>query len=219
MPRILDLLFSIFALLILFPFFVPIAIILFLTEEHKIFYKQDRVGYKNTNFKIVKLATMLENSPNMGSGSLTLKNDPRVLKPLGTFLRKTKINELPQILNIIQGDMSIVGPRPQMQFDFEKYSDEVQQKIYNIKPGLTGIGSIVFRDEESLISKASETEDPHRFYVRVVAPYKGELEIWYQNRRSMYLDFQLIFLTACVVVAPETRIYENFFKDLPIRKF
>ena len=94
---------------------------------------------------------MLSNSANMGSGSLTLKNDPRVL-PFGSFLRKTKINELPQILNIIIGDLSIVGPRPQMQVDFEKYSDDVQGKIYNVRPGLTGIGSIIFRDEESLIS-------------------------------------------------------------------
>ena len=112
-----------------------------------------------------------------------MKNDPRVL-PFGSFLRKTKINELPQIINIIIGDLSIVGPRPQMRVDFEKYSKEVQDKIYNVKPGLTGIGSIVFRDEESLISSAAENEDPHDFYKRIIAPYKGEIEIWYQDHRS-----------------------------------
>ena len=100
---------------------------LLLTGEHKVFYSQTRVGYKNQNFKILKFATMLSNSANMGSGSLTLKNDPRVL-PFGSFLRKTKINELPQILNIIIGDLSIVGPRPQMQVDFEKYSDGSSKK-------------------------------------------------------------------------------------------
>ena len=218
MPRILEIILSIFALLILLPLFIPIFIILLLTGEHKVFYLQNRVGYKNKNFKILKFATMLSNSENMGAGSLTLKNDSRVL-PFGAFLRKTKINELPQILNIITGDLSIVGPRPQTQVDFEKYSDEVQQKIYNVKPGLTGIGSIVFRDEESLISLASENENPHDFYKRVIAPYKGELEIWYQNHYSVYLDFQLIFITAWVIVVPETRIYEKWFVDFPKRNF
>ena len=218
MPRILDILLSLFALLILLPLFIPIVIILLLTGEHKVFYLQSRVGYKNKKFKILKFATMLSNSANMGTGSLTLKNDSRVL-PFGYFLRKTKINELPQILNIIIGDLSIVGPRPQMQVDFKKYSYNVQQKIYNVRPGLTGIGSIVFRDEESLISLASENENPHDFYKRVIAPYKGELEMWYQKHRSIYLDFQLIFITAFAIVVPETRIYEKWFKDLPKRNF
>ena len=218
MPRIIDILLSTLALLILVPLFIPIVIVLLLTGEHKVFYSQTRVGYKNQNFKILKFATMLSNSANMGSGSLTLKNDPRVL-PFGSFLRKTKINELPQILNIIIGDLSIVGPRPQMQVDFEKYSDDVQGKIYNVRPGLTGIGSIIFRDEESLISVASEDENPHDFYKRVIAPYKGELEMWYQEKRSLILDFQLIFMTAWAIVSPETRLYEKWFKDLPKRNF
>ena len=218
MPRIFDVLLSLLALLALLPLFIPIVIILLLTGEHKVFYLQTRVGYKNKNFKIVKFATMLSNSANMGSGSLTLKNDPRVL-PFGSFLRESKINELPQILNIIIGDLSIVGPRPQMQVDFEKYSDDVQGKIYNVRPGLTGIGSIVFRDEESLISVASEKENPHDFYERVIAPYKGKLEIWYHSNRSIFLDFQLIFITAWAIVFPETRLYEKWFKDLPKRNF
>jgi lipopolysaccharide/colanic/teichoic acid biosynthesis glycosyltransferase len=218
MPRIIDILLSTLVLLILLPFFVPIVVILLLTGEHKVFYSQTRVGYKNQNFKILKFATMLSNSANMGSGSLTLKNDSRVL-PFGSFLRKTKINELPQILNIIIGDLSIVGPRPQMQVDFEKYSVEVQKKIYDVRPGLTGIGSIVFRDEESLISVASENENPHDFYKRVIAPYKGELEVWYQEKRTLFLDFQLIFMTAWAIIFPETRLYEKWFKDLPKRKF
>ena len=218
MPRIIDVLLSLLALLVLLPLFLPIVVILLLTGEHKVFYLQTRVGYKNKDFKIIKFATMLSNSANMGSGSLTLKNDPRVL-PFGSFLRKTKINELPQILNIIIGDLSIVGPRPQMQVDFEKYPDDVQEKIYNVRPGLTGIGSIIFRDEESLISLAADNEDPHDFYKRVIAPYKGELEIWYHSHRSVFLDFQLIFMTAWAIVAPETRLYEKWFKDLPKRKF
>ncbi len=218
MPRIFDILLALLALLILLPLFTPIIIILLLTGEHKVFYLQKRVGYNNKDFKIIKFATMLSNSASMGTGSLTLKNDPRVL-PFGFFLRKTKINELPQILNIIIGDLSIVGPRPQMHVDFIKYSKEVQDSIYNVRPGLTGIGSIVFRDEESMISVASENEDPHVFYKRVIAPYKGELEIWYQMNRSIVLDFQLIFLTAWAIIFPETRLYEKWFKDLPDRSF
>ena len=218
MPRIIDVLLSLLALLVLLPLFIPIVVLLLLTGEHKVFFSQTRVGYKNKDFKIIKFATMLSNSANMGSGSLTLKNDPRVL-PFGSFLRKTKINELPQILNIIIGDLSIVGPRPQMQVDFEKYSDDVQGKIYNVRPGLTGIGSIIFRDEESLISVASENENPHDFYKRVIAPYKGELEIWYHSHRSVFLDSQLIFMTAWAIVSPETRLYEKWFKGLPKRSF
>jgi len=218
MPRIIDKLLAVLTLLVLLPLFVPIIIILLLTREHKVFYLQNRVGYKNKNFKIIKFATMLANSANMGSGSLTLKNDPRVL-PFGSFLRKSKINELPQILNIIIGDLAIVGPRPQMQIDFEKYSEDVQQKIYNVRPGLTGIGSIVFRDEESLISEASERENPHDFYKRVIAPYKGELEMWYQLNRSVFLDCKLIFMTAWAIIKPETRLYEKWFSNLPKRNF
>ena len=218
MPRIIDVLLSILALLILLPLFLPIVIVLLLTGEHKVFYSQTRVGLKNQNFKIIKFATMLSNSANMGSGSLTLKNDPRVL-PFGSVLRKTKINELPQILNIIIGDLAIVGPRPQMRVDFEKYSEEVQKNIYNVRPGLTGIGSIIFRDEESLISAASVNENPHDFYKRVIAPYKGELEMWYQEKRSLILDVQLIFMTAWTIIVPETRLYEKWFKDLPKRNF
>ena len=218
MPRILDILLSLFALLILFPFFIPIIIILLFSGEHKVFYLQKRVGFKNKNFQIIKFATMLSNSANMGSGSLTLKNDPRVL-PFGSFLRRTKINELPQILNIIIGDLSIVGPRPQMRVDFEKYSDEIKKNIYNVRPGLTGIGSIIFRDEESLISNAAESENPHDFYKRVIAPYKGELVMWYQVNRSFLLDFKLIFMTVWVIIFPKTRLYEKWFNDLPKRLF
>ena len=153
----------------------------------------------------------------MGSGSITLQNDFRVTK-IGVFLRKTKINELPQIINILKGDISLVGPRPLVDKTFSAYNEEVQSKIYNVKPGLTGIGSIIFRDEESIISAVTD-EDPHDFYKRVIAPYKGELEMWYQEHCSFFLDLQLILTTAWVIVFPETRLYEKWFKGLPMRKF
>ena len=160
---------------------------------------------------------MLKDSMNLGTGSITLQNDFRVTK-LGKFLRKTKINELPQIINILKGDISLVGPRPLVTKTFEAYSYEVQTKIYNIKPGLTGIGSIVFRDEEKIISSI-KGEDPHIFYKRKIAPYKAKLEMWYQSNRSFILDLKLIFITAWVILFSKSRLYEKWFKDLPVRNF
>ena len=215
--RFLDIIVSLFALIILFPLFVTVMIILRLTAEGEVFYFQERIGLNNSRFYMWKFATMLKNSMKMGSGSITLKNDYRVTK-VGKFLRKTKINELPQIINILKGDISIVGPRPLVTKTFEAYSDEVQLKIYNVKPGLTGIGSIIFRDEESIISAVNE-EDPHEFYRKVIAPYKGELEMWYQKYNSFILDLQLIFMTAWVILFPKSRLYEKWFKDLPVRNF
>lgn len=216
MKRVFDLIISLIAIILLSPVFIIIIPILLLTGENKVFYLQDRVGYKNEYFKIIKFATMLKNSPSIGTGSLTLRDDPRVL-PIGKFLRKTKINELPQLFNVILGDLSIVGPRPQMKVDFDKYSVEVQNRIYNIKPGITGVGSIIFRDEESFLS--SSNEDPHVFYTNIIAPYKGKLEIWYQDNQSLFLDLKIIFLTILVILFPNSKIYQAFLKSLPERPF
>ena len=215
--RLLDITVSLITLIFLLPIFVPIIIILRLSAEGEIFYFQERYGIHNSRFKIWKFATMLKNSMNIGTGSITLQNDPRVTR-IGSFLRKTKINELPQIINILKGDISLVGPRPLVTKTFMAYSEEVQSKIYNVKPGLTGIGSIVFRDEESIIS-AVDDEDPHEFYKRVIAPYKGQLEMWYQSHNSFFLDMQLIFITAWVIMLPKSNLYEKWFKNLPKRSF
>ena len=217
LKRLFDFIVSFFALIILVPILLPVVIVLRLSAEGYIFYFQDRIGFKRINFKIIKFATMLKDSPNLASGSITLADDWRVTKP-GKFLRKTKINELPQIINILKGDISLVGPRPLVNKTFSAYSEELQSKIYNVKPGLTGIGSIVFRDEESIVSSVKD-EDPHEFYKRVIAPFKGELEMWYQNNNSFFLDLQLIFITAWVIFFPSSKIYEKWFKDLPNRNF
>jgi len=215
--RLLDIVVAIIALVILIPVFIPIIIILRFSDEGEVFYFQERYGLYNSRFQIWKFATMLKNSINIGTGSITLQNDPRVTK-IGSFLRKTKINELPQIINILKGDISLVGPRPLVTKTFTAYNGEVQSKIYNVKPGLTGIGSIVFRDEESIISAVID-EGPHEFYKRVIAPYKGELEMWYQEHNSFFLDLQLIFMTAWVILVPTSKLYEKWFKDLPKRSF
>ena len=219
LKRIFDYTSSGLAILILSPLLIPVIIGLKLTGEGYIFYKQERVGYKNKPFLIWKFATMLKDSANMPGGIMTTKKDPRIT-PMGGFLRKSKINELPQLFNIFFGRMSIVGPRPVMKISFEAYPNEIQKVIYNVKPGLTGIGSIIFRDEEELISEVKNNGgDLWEFYKGKIYPFKGELEMWYQEHNSFFLDLQLIFLTAWVIIFPQSKLYEKWFKDLPKRNF
>lgn len=212
--RFFDILFSLIALLMLLPLFIPIILLLLVTGEHEVFYRQDRVGYKNRIFGIWKFATMLKNSPNMGSRDLTMRNDPRVT-PIGRFLRKSKINELPQLLNIVLGDMSFVGPRPLMKSGFDRYSEEMKASVYNVKPGLTGIGSIVFRDEELIITQSKLS--PDETYRHIILPHKGALEIWYQRHRSFYTDLMLLFLTGWYVIFPQSGLVYKVFPTLPKR--
>jgi len=212
--RLFDIVFSVLAILVLSPLLVPVIIILLLTGEHYVFYGQKRVGYKNRHFQIWKFATMLKASPSLGTGSLTVKNDPRVF-PFGRFLRKTKLNEPPQIFNILLGDMSVVGPRPQMEVDFLKFPPHVQEVIYNAVPGMTGIGSIIFRDEEKWIS--AHEGDKHEYYRTHIAPYKGELELWYQEHISFRTDFMLVFLTVWVILFPGSDLIHKIFRDLPVK--
>lgn len=212
--RLIDIVLAVVALAILSPLLVPVILILLLTGEHEVFYLQNRLGYKNSTFKIWKFATMMKNSASMGTGSLTVRNDPRVL-PFGKFLRKTKINELPQLINVLIGTMSFVGARPQMKVDFEKYTPEVQSKIYNTPPGITGIGSIIFRDEEKWISEAEG--DKHEFYRNHIAPYKGEVEMWYQKHISLYTDMMLIIITAWTIIDSESNLVYKVFTNLPAK--
>ena len=213
--RVADVVLSGIAILILSPLLVPIMIALKCTGEHDIFYGQKRIGCGNGYFKIWKFATMLRNSPNMAGGLHTTDKDPRIL-PMGGFLRKTKINELPQLFNIFLGDMSIVGPRPLVDKTFNPYPDSVKARIYSVRPGLTGIGSVVFRGEEQLLSGvAKRGESMDEFYANVIAPYKGALEMWYLDHFGLWTDCWLIFLTAWVVVFPKSGIVRKVFRDLP----
>jgi lipopolysaccharide/colanic/teichoic acid biosynthesis glycosyltransferase len=219
LKRIFDILASGIAILILSPLLIPVIIGLRLTGEGYVWYKQERLGYKNKPFLIWKFATMLKNSANMAGGYITVKKDPR-FTPMGDFLRKSKINELPQLFNILAGKMSVVGPRPVMRVSFEAYPNEVKKVIYNVKPGLTGVGSIIFRDEEELITRVKNTGgDVYKFYVNKIYPHKGNLELWYQKNKSLTLDFKIILLTALVILSPTSKLYEKWFKDLPKRNF
>jgi lipopolysaccharide/colanic/teichoic acid biosynthesis glycosyltransferase len=212
--RFFDIIFSLTAIILLSPVFVPVIILLLLTGEHEVFYKQDRVGYKNKIFKILKFATMLKNSPNMGDGDITKRGDPRITA-VGKFLRQSKLNELPQVFNIFLGNMSFVGPRPLMKVGFDRYSDEFKGKVYNVIPGLTGIGSIVFRDEELIITKSNLPVQ--ETYKHIILPYKGALEVWYQQNRNFYTDFMIMFLTAWYVLFPKSNLVHKVFPSLPKR--
>lgn len=217
--RFFDILLSSICLLILSPLLIPIMVGLRFTGEGYIWYKQERVGFGNKRFQIYKFATMLKDSPNMSGGIITTKRDPRIT-PMGGFLRKSKINELPQLLNILFGHMSFVGPRPVMPVSFAAYPENVQEVIYNVPPGLTGIGSIIFRDEEELITKVRDKGgDTWDFYQNTIYPFKGLVEKWYQENQSFVLDFKLILATALVVLFPKLNIVPLFFKGLPERPF
>ena len=212
--RIIDVVLSFFAIIFFSPLLVPVIIGLLLTGEHYIFYLQERIGFKNKKFNIYKFATMLKNSPSIGSGLHTTLKDSRIL-PMGGFLRKTKINELPQLFNILFGSMSVIGPRPLVDKTFEPYSDLVKKNIYNVKPGLSGIGSIVFRDEEKLLSNSKIPIN--EFYAMYISPYKGDLELWYQKKLSFYTDFMIIFLTVWVIFSPKSNLVFKVFNDLPVK--
>jgi len=219
LKRVFDVLFSGLAIIILAPLLIPVIIGLKFTGEGYVFYKQDRLGHKNKLFSIWKFATMLKDSINMPGGVITTKRDPRIT-PMGGFLRKSKINELPQLFNVFFGHMSVVGPRPVMKISFESYPSKVQKVIYSIKPGLTGIGQVVFRVEEELISEVKNNGgDIWSFYKEKIYPYKGELEMWYQNNKSFSLDIKLIVLTAWVILFPTSKLYEKWFKNLPKKNF
>ena len=212
MQRLFDVIFSGFALVILAPLLIPIAIVLILTGEGHIFFLQDRVGQHGKIFKLYKFATMLENSPNLLTGTITIKNDPRILQ-FGNFLRKTKVNELPQLLNVLFGEMSIVGPRPLTAKTFDLYSIDTQRAIQKIRPGLSGIGSIVFRSEESILNNK---KNALKFYREIIAPYKGLLEEWYVQNNNLKIYFLIIMLTILIVIFHSLNIVWKIFHGLPI---
>jgi len=215
--RIVDFTISFVALIALAILFLPLMLLLRLTAEGKIFYLQQRIGWKNKPFAIYKFATMLENSMNMGLGATTVRNDPRITT-VGKYLRITKINELPQLLNVLFGDMSFVGARPLPAKSYAKYSKEVQQKVYNTRPGITGIGSLLFRDEELLATTVRDAGvEPLDYYRAYIYPYKGALELWYQKNISFLTDLKILFLTFWQIISPKSNLVFKVLPNLPER--
>ena len=211
MKRFLDVVLSFLALVVLAPLLLPVIIILRFTGEGEVFYIQERAGRGGNPFGLYKFATMLKNSPNIGAGEITVRGDPRVL-PIGKFLRKTKLNELPQLWNIFVGDMSVVGPRPMVLNTYAYYPESARQKLNTIRPGLTGIGSIIFRDEERYLA---DRDEPMEFYREHIIPYKSDLELWFVENNTLWLYIKIIFVTAWVVVFSSSNIVDKAFDGIP----
>jgi lipopolysaccharide/colanic/teichoic acid biosynthesis glycosyltransferase len=201
------------AILILIPFMAPILFLLRVTGDGEVFYYQKRKGKHGREFFLIKLSTMQKDSVNSGMGSITVRDDPRI-KFMGHTLRRWKLNELPQVVNILLGDLSVVGPRPLIEetTGYNAYSDDLKFKIFSNRPGLTGIGSIVFRDEEAILSSV---DNPHDFYIRELAPYKADLEQWYFENKSLKVDIGIIICTGIAIILPKSRIHESVFAGLP----
>jgi len=210
--RLLDIVLSLIGLLLLIPFMLPVVLILLLTGEHYVFYLQPRIGRHGRKFNIIKFSTMLKDSPNMGTGDITVKNDPRIF-PFGNFLRRTKINEIPQLINILIGDMSLIGPRPMTPRVFEFYSETEQDIIKQLKPGLSGVGSIVFREESTIVENSplglEET------FSELLSPHKAALEKWYLKNQCFSLDVKILFITLFSLLLKDHDLIYKHLKGLP----
>lgn len=198
--RMMDIIVSLFSLLSLSPFMILIMALLRITGEGEIFFFQERIGFRGIPFKITKFATMKKSAAKISPGEFSLDDDPRVLK-VGRFLRKLKLNELPQFWDVLRGDMSMVGPRPQLPFVYESYPPAYKDVITRVRPGITGLGSLVFRDEERILSLS---EDRDFCYTKLIIPYKAKLEAWYSENNNIYLDLSLILLTVWYIVFPKS---------------
>ena len=186
MKRFLDIICAAFGLILLLPLLCPLAILLRMTGEGKVFYRQERMGFGLKPFFILKFATMLDNSPSLGSGDITLKNDPRVL-PVGRVLRKTKINELPQLWNVLVGEMSLIGPRPEQVDLIDLIEEEIPMFSlrHSIRPGITGWAQV------------------HQGYVNDIRnlPTKLSYDLWYINNVSGLVDISIAIRTLKILIA------------------
>ena len=209
--RFLDIFVSLTILICVMPILIVICLTLLITGENKVFFFQDRVGKGGKTFNLIKFVTMKKDSPNLLTGTVTVKNDPRVL-PFGKFLRATKLNEFPQLFNVLKGDMSLIGPRPQTLECFSAFPPDSAEIIKTVRPGISGIGSIVFRNEDTI---ALENIPYVVVYNEHIMPYKGRLEEWYVKNRSLGLNIVLLLATLWVVIFSKSAHLSLFLKDLP----
>ncbi len=189
MKRLFDITASLFGLIVLSPILIPIALWVGLSSKGGVFYMQIRVGKNNKDFKLYKFRSMRVNSDKQGLLTVGSK-DNRITKA-GYFIRKYKIDELPQLLNVLKGDMSFVGPRPEVRRYVEMYNEEEKQ-VLKVRPGITDPASIKYRNENDLLSKA---EDPEQYYITNIMPDKLRINIDYINNRTFLKDIKIIFQT------------------------
>lgn len=187
--RITDLILSLIATVLLLPFLLIVAIMIKVESKGPLFYKQSRVGKGGKNFVLFKFRTMIPGSDK--HGLLTIGNNDSRITRVGKFLRKLKIDELPQLINVIYGDMSLVGPRPEVKKYVDMYTQE-QRKVLDVKPGITDYASIKFANENEILARSENSE---KYYVEILMPHKIELNMKYINERSLFLYFKILFHT------------------------
>jgi len=186
--RLFDILSSLIVLILLSPLLIIISLWIILDSKGGAFYKQERIGKNQKPFGLYKFRSMRPDSDK--KGQITIGNDNRITK-VGKFIRKYKIDELPQLFNILKGDMSVVGPRPEVKKYVDLYTDE-QLKVLNVKPGLSDYASIEYFDEQTVLGKA---KDPNKEYIEVVMPAKLKLNLKYIKDKSLLTDLKIIFKT------------------------
>ncbi|GAL67079.1 sugar transferase [Jejuia pallidilutea] len=193
--RVFDFVFALLGLVVLFPLLLLIAISIKIDSKGPVLFIQERVGQHQKIFKIYKFRTMFVKSQK--KGLLTIgDNDARVTK-IGYFLRKYKIDEFPQLINIIKGDMSFVGPRPELRYYVNFYKPE-DLVIFKLRPGITGLASLEYRNEVELLKKA---KDPEAYFINSIIPDKLRFNKLYLKKRNFLFDLKLIFITIYRVVA------------------
>lgn len=194
MKRLFDILFSFIGIIFLLPLLILIIILIKMTTKGPFLYKQIRVGKHNKDFIIFKFRTMIDDAEKLGL--LTVgERDSRITK-IGYYLRKSKLDELPQIANILVGDMSFVGPRPEVRKYVELYT-HTQMKVLDVRPGITDLASIEFRDENKILGKQ---EDPDNYYINIIMPRKLQINLDYLQKRNLMKDIGLIFKTFKVIL-------------------
>ena len=189
LKRIFDFILALIGMLFLLPLFLLISVFIKVDSSESIFYKQIRVGKNNKDFKLLKFRTMATGSDKKGLITVG-NNDSRITKP-GAFLRKYKLDELPQLINVLIGDMSLVGPRPEVRKYVSLYTEK-QLNVLSVKPGITDIASIKFSNENELLKGQDE---PEKFYIETIMPEKLELNLEYINKMSFFYDLRLILMT------------------------
>lgn len=194
MIRFFDFFFTVLGLIILSPLFLIVAIWIKLDSSGPVFYKQTRVGRNNKDFKLLKFRSMVTDADKKGLITVGGR-DPRVTQS-GYFIRKYKLDELPQLLNVLIGDMSLVGPRPEVRKYVDLYN-ETQRKVLSVKPGITDYASIEYIDENEILGKA---ENPEKVYIEQIMPEKIKYNMKYIQNRSVKEYFKIIFLTIGKIV-------------------
>ena len=195
MKRLFDLILASVGLIILFPIFVPVLFLVWIQDYKNPFYIADRVGLNNKIFKMIKIRSMVINADK--SGVQSTSNDDSRITYIGKFIRKFKLDELSQLINVILGDMSFVGPRPNVIEEVNLYSLE-EKKLLTVGPGITDFSSIVFSDEGSILEGA---DDPDLKYNQLIRPGKGYLGLFYVENSNLILDIKLIIITCIAILS------------------